>query len=125
MEEREAIRILVGFDRRLVHQAANGKVGHHEPVEFLANQIGCLAAQDDPGAAQVGLEFVERRLDFPALMVEGGQLCRRGRRVIQDGGDQPIDRLGTGDAIETIVDDAHLDASGLVAPDLSRMGRCG
>jgi hypothetical protein len=43
-----------------MHQAANCEVRHHQPVEFLPHQIGRLAAQDDFGAAQMSLEFVER-----------------------------------------------------------------
>jgi hypothetical protein len=43
-----------------MHQAANGKVRHHQPVEFLPHQIGGLAAQDDFGAAQMSLELVKR-----------------------------------------------------------------
>ena len=102
MEEREPVGILVGFERRFVHQAADGKMSHHEPIEFLANEIRCLAAQHDSGAAQVGLKFVERGFDFPPLMIEGRQLRSRGVLVIEDGGDEPIDRLGVGDAVEAI-----------------------
>jgi hypothetical protein len=110
-----------GRDRRrlsapLRHQAANGEMSHHEPIEFLADEIRRLAAQHDSGAAQMGLKFVECGLDFPAFMVEGGQLRRRGFLVIEDSGDEPIDRLGIGDAIEAIVNHAHRHAVGLVSP---------
>ena len=73
MQEREPVGVLIGFERSFVHQTSNGEVSHHEAVEFLANQVGGLAAQDDLGAAQMGLEFVERGFDFPALMIERGQ----------------------------------------------------
>ena len=65
MQEREPVGVLAGFERGFVHQAANGEVSHHEAVEFLANQVGGFAAQDDLGAAQMGLEFIERGFDFP------------------------------------------------------------
>ena len=65
MQEREPVGVLVGFECGFVHQTANGEVSHHEAIEFLANQVGGLAAQDDLGAAQMGLEFVERGFDIP------------------------------------------------------------
>ena len=41
-----------------------------------------------------------------------------GLLVIQYGGEEAIDRLGVRDAIQTIVDDAHLDPIGLALPIL-------
>ena len=43
-------------------------------------------------------------------------MLRRGHLVIQDGGEEAIDRLGIADAIETIVNDADQHAVGLVPP---------
>ena len=40
-------------------------------------------------------------------MVERGQFGRAGLGRIEDGGDQPIDRLGVGHSVEAIVDDPH------------------
>jgi hypothetical protein len=51
VQEREAVGILVGFECGFVHEAANGEMSHHEPIELLAHQIGRLAAQDNVGAA--------------------------------------------------------------------------
>jgi hypothetical protein len=61
-----------------VHEAADGEVRQHQAVELLPHQLRGLAPQHDPGAAQVRLEFVEGRLDLPALVVQGGQLRRGG-----------------------------------------------
>ena len=66
----------------------------------------------------MGLEFVESGLDFPPLVIESGQLHGRSFLVIENRGDEPIDRLGVGDAFQAIVDDAHLDPVGLVPPIL-------
>jgi hypothetical protein len=55
MEERESVRIQPSTDGCVVHETADRKVGHHEAVEFLTDQIRRFAPQDDPGAAQVGL----------------------------------------------------------------------
>ena len=65
------------LQRGFVHQAANGEMRHHQPVEFLPHQVGGLAAQDDLGAAQVGLQFVQGGFDLPALVVERRQFLRR------------------------------------------------
>jgi len=56
-----------------MHQTASGEVRHHETVEFLAHQIGGLAAQNDASPAQVGLELIERRFDLPPFVVESRQ----------------------------------------------------
>jgi hypothetical protein len=36
--------------------------------------------------------------------------------VIQNGGDEAVDRLGVGDAVESVVDDAHHNAVVLASP---------
>ena len=51
----QAVRADICFQRGFVHQSTDGEVGHHESVELLAHQIGCLAPQHDLGAAQMGL----------------------------------------------------------------------
>ncbi len=90
--------------RRVVHQAADGEVRHHEAVEFLANQIRHFAAQDDPAPTQVRLQFVQRRFDFPSLVVQRGQFFSRRLHVIEDGGDQSIARFGVGHTLKPILD---------------------
>jgi hypothetical protein len=50
-----------------VHQAPHGKVREQQPVEFLPHQVGRLAAQDDLGPAQVGLELIESCLSGKGL----------------------------------------------------------
>src|ERR1019366_8196973 len=67
MKEGKPVGILVRFERGLVHQTADGEVGHHEAIELLAHQIGSFAAQHDLGAAQMGLELVERSLSGKGL----------------------------------------------------------
>ena len=65
MEEGQPIRVLIGFERGFMHETANGEVGHQYPEELLPDQVGCLAAQDDTAATQVGLQFAQGRLDIP------------------------------------------------------------
>ena len=89
------------------------KLGHHEAVELLADEVRRLAAQDDPGAPQMGLEFVQCGLDFPALMIEGRQLMRWRRVVVADRGEEPIDRFGA--ALQAVVDRPHREPAGPVA----------
>ena len=65
MEKGKCFRVYLPQECRLMHQAADCKVGHHEPIELLLDEVRGLAAQDDSRTAQVGLELVECRLDLP------------------------------------------------------------
>jgi hypothetical protein len=47
-------------------------------------------------------------------MIERGQLVGRGVIGIEDRGDQPIQGFGSGHAVQTVLDDAHHHAIGLV-----------
>ena len=47
VQERQPVWVLVGLQRRFMHEAANGEVQHHQAEQFLANQLRRLAAQDD------------------------------------------------------------------------------
>ena len=116
MYEREPVRVGVGFQRGFMHEATGRIVRHDEPIELLADEIRCLAAQDDFGAAQMGFEFVEGGFDFPPFVIERRQVLGRRLLVIQDGRDQAIDRFGISNTIQTIFDDAHHNAIGLVSP---------
>jgi hypothetical protein len=69
------MRLQGGF----VHQAANGKVGHEQPIKLLPDQFRSLAAQDDLGPSQVLLQLVQRRPDFPSLAIERRQFLGGGR----------------------------------------------
>ena len=67
MEEGEVVGVFVRLERGLVQEAANGKVGHQQPVKLLPNQFRCLAAQDDLGAPQMSFQFVQSRLSGKGL----------------------------------------------------------
>ena len=99
-----------------MHQTTNREVGHHESEELLSNQIWSSASQDDFGATQMSLQFVQGGLDFPAFMIESSELDGRSFVVIEYRRDEPVDRLGVRNAIQAIVDDADLDAVGLAPP---------
>src|SRR4051812_40409764 len=60
MQERQPIRILVGPQRRFVHQPPNGEVRQEEAPELLPDQLRGLAAQHDPRPPQVCLAYPER-----------------------------------------------------------------
>jgi hypothetical protein len=85
MYERESVRVHVGFQRRFMHEATGRIVRHDETIELLADEIGCLAAQNDFGATQVSFQFVESRLDFPPFVIERCQFLGWRLLVIQDG----------------------------------------
>jgi len=44
-------------------------MSHHETIKFLTNQVWRPAAQNNLGATQVGLQFVQGSFDFPANAV--------------------------------------------------------
>src|SRR5271170_2496626 len=73
-----------------MHEAANGEMRHHQTEEFLPDQFRRLAAQHDLGAADVGLQFIQRGFDLPALMIERRQFLGVRHRGIENGGDQTI-----------------------------------
>ncbi len=110
VQEGECIGVLIGLERGLMHETANGEMRHQQPEEFLLDQIRRLAAQDDLCTAQVRLQFVQGRLDFPALVIECRQLFCGSLSVVENGGEEAIDWLGIGDAVEAILDDADLRA---------------
>src|ERR1700679_227559 len=66
VDERESVWILVGSQRSLMHEAADGEVRHQQAVDFLSHQVGRLAPKDDPGAPKMGLKLAQDRLDFPS-----------------------------------------------------------
>jgi hypothetical protein len=55
VNEGKPVGIDVSFERRFMHQSANGEVRHHQPIKLLAHELRRLAAQDDLGAAQARL----------------------------------------------------------------------
>ena len=78
-----------------------------EAVEFLANQIQAILLRrtSDPAPTQVlRLQLVQRRFDFPSLVVQRGQFFSRRLHVIEDGGDQSIARFGVSHTLKPILD---------------------
>ena len=104
-------RLRRGGERRLVHQSPDGEVSQQEPVCLLAHQLGGLAPKDDARPAQMGLEFIERPFDLPALVIERGQLGRWRRGGIEQRRHQAIRRLGVGDAGQRVLE--HADGIGV------------
>ncbi len=83
--EGKLVGIFVGFEGGFVLQTANDEVDHHGAAEFLSHQVGGFAAQCDPGAAQMALEFGERSFYLPAFAMEGNQFVNKspaGRIII-------------------------------------------
>ena len=80
-EERVAIaqaqRRHAGARGRAAHDEADEVVGEQQAPHFLLDAGGRLAAQGLDALAGVGLELVEGEFEFPALVVERGEL--RGR----------------------------------------------
>ncbi len=82
--------------RGLVHQGTERKVSEEKPPRFLPHQLGRLAAEDAVRSPEVGFEFVKRRLDLPAFVVERCQfLSTRTRRSIPPGSPMKDDKMVT------------------------------
>jgi hypothetical protein len=46
-DERDPVRVVVGFSGSLVHEGSDGVVVEEEAVEFLLGAIGVLESQDE------------------------------------------------------------------------------
>ena len=77
-------------ERRLMHERANGCVRDQQAPHFLPHQLRRLAAQHAPCAAQMRLQFVERGLHFPALLIERCEFGGRRPRRFEHGRHEPI-----------------------------------
>ena len=90
VHERQAVRIIAGMQRRLVHQTANREVRHQHAIEFLPYQFRRLAAQHDLCPAQMCLQFIKRGLDFPPFVVQKRQFSGGSLLRIEDRSYQPV-----------------------------------
>ena len=89
--------------------------GEYSP-EFLLDQFGCLGSQTAP-VEQVDLDFPERCLDFPALVVCGGEFDSAGLIGIKNGCDQPEGfgcAIVVGVAVDLVLDDSDRYVGGQV-----------
>jgi len=69
---------------------------------------------------QVGLEFIERRLYFPPLVIEGGQFSRWSLFGVQDGCQKPIEGFRVRNALKDVFDDPDGNTVTAMAPVLGR-----
>jgi hypothetical protein len=90
VEEGQPVGVLIGTQRRFVHEATHGKMGHQQTIELLPYQIRCFTAEHDMRAPQMSLEFVERGFDLPTLVIERGQFGGWSQFVVEDRGCQPV-----------------------------------
>jgi hypothetical protein len=95
VQEGQLVRVAAGLAAGLIDQLAQREVDQQQAVDLLLHQVGPAAAQHQPLAGQAHFEFGEDPLALPALMIQGGQLGRGGRDRVEQGGDQPIQRLGS------------------------------
>ena len=73
-----------------VHEDADGVVATQVAPDLLADEVRRLGAQDGARDAVVGFEFVEGRLDLPALPVGGGEVDRRRAFVVETCGEEMV-----------------------------------
>ena len=62
----------------MVHQPTHRIVRQHPTQELLAHPVCGFAAKAAALMAEVGFKLIKHRLDFPALVIDSGQLQRRG-----------------------------------------------
>jgi hypothetical protein len=67
MNKGEPVWIFVSPQGGFVHQTSNREVRHQETVELLLDQLRRLAAQHNLRPAQMGFQFVQRRLSGKGL----------------------------------------------------------
>jgi len=79
-----------------------------------------LATEDIASPQHARLELIESGFGLPTLVVEGGELLGQGEPGIEDGGEQPVERLGGLDALKRVLDDAHHAAVAIIAAVLGR-----
>lgn len=73
-----------------MQQCAEGKVCEEKAPDFLPHEGRRPAAQHAPCPAQMCLQFVERRPDFPALVVECREVGGRRARRLEHGRDESV-----------------------------------
>src|SRR5271167_1737337 len=110
MEKGQPVGILIGAQGGLVHETTDGEMRHQQTIELLPYQIRRLTAQDDMSAPQVSLEFIERRFDLPAFVIERRQFGGWRECVAQNRGSQPIQRLCPLDSFQAVFDDPYHDS---------------
>src|ERR1022692_4918784 len=116
----ESVGIFLILEGRFVHESPDGKMRHHQSVEFLAYQVWRLAAQDDFGSTQVRFQFVQGGLDFPTFVIQRRQFLGRRLAGIQNARHQPINRLGPSYPLQRVFNHAHPDSVATPATVLVR-----
>src|ERR1035438_2107850 len=107
MEEGKLVGVLISLQGGFVHQTTDGKVSHQQTEELLLYQFWRLAAQHNLSSAKMCLQLVQSGLDFPSLVIEGCQFFGWGLLVIEDRCNQPVQRLGSFDVLQTVIDHTH------------------
>ena len=93
-----------GFD----HQGADGVVGEQDAPDFLPHHLRGFRAEYAGVCDLVGFDLVQGDLEFPALVVGGGQVGGERFVPVGDGGDQPVD-LAIGAVGDLVLNDADQD----------------
>ena len=62
------------------------------------------------------LEFVERGLDFPLLVVQIRQFFGGSVLVVQNSSDEAVDRIGVRNLVHVVVDHRHYDGVAISSP---------
>lgn len=88
--EGEPVRVAVCGAGGVVYQLTEGVMDQEEAVDLLFGGVGMSGAQDGAGAAEVGLDLIDCRFDFPPLCIESGQFGCRGGCGVGESGHQAV-----------------------------------
>src|SRR5229473_6157301 len=116
VEEGKPVGVFFRFQGGLVHQAADRIVRHQQSEELLLYQFWRLAAQHDRSAAQMRFQLVKGGFDLPPFVIQGRQFFSRGLLGVEDGGDQPVQRLGTWDRLQAVLEDTYGNSVAAISP---------
>ena len=103
--------------RRLLHQDPDDVVPQQQAVQFLHDATGRLAPQHRTFAL-MGLQFIDRELFLPPLVIAHDQGLGRVELLIQERRQQPmrLARAGAAGIIEGVLDDPHQDPVAVLLP---------
>ena len=90
-------------------------MSEQESPYLLPDHFGGFRAQHAAAAALMRLDFIEAGLEFPALIVSGGQFGSGGVLRVHDGGNQAEDLFFSLAVRHLVLDDPHRNSGRLVS----------
>jgi len=109
MDEGEFVAVDISGLSGFMHETSHRKVRKKKPIEFLPDEVRCLAAQDHITTSKVDLQFVKGIFDFPSFVVKSRELERWSRLGVEQIGYESVDRFTGCDALDLVLDHPDSD----------------